>query len=196
MKTLNIIVSCAAVASVVALSGCQTTAQAKDEKAKSDAAIAQAQAETAAVQKKLDSEMVANKNQIAAAKKIPGSKLTQDGTLLFTAKGQSVAKPEDGVMGLTKARIAAETIAKANLLEVLKGGQITSSVTVGDMVFQSQQATSTVNGWLGGAVVETETTSVRESNLPDAEAVDRVVTAKASLEISAAALKNLQDYVE
>lgn len=203
MKIFNIVVSCVVLASVVALSGCQTTAQANEAKAKSDAAIADAkaetataQAETAAIQEKLDAEVAENKNQAMAAKEIPGSTLTEDGTLLFTAEGQSVAKAEDGAMGLTKARIAAETIAKANLLELLKGGLISSSVTVGDMMFQSQSVSSKVNGWLGGAILKTETTSEDESNLPDAEPVDQIVTAQASLEISLSAWNDLQEYVE
>ena len=207
MKILNTVVSCVAVASIVALAGCQTPSQAKEAKAESDAAIAeskanadaavaQAQAETAAVQEQLDTAMAEDANRDRAAKAIPGSTLTQDGTLLFSAEGQSVAKAEDGAMGLTKARIAAETIAKANLLEVIKGGLISSTVTVGDMMFQSQTVSTKVNGWLGGAVLKTATTSEKESNLPDAEPVDQIVTAQASLEVSLSAWEDLQDYVE
>jgi hypothetical protein len=203
MKILNIAVSCVALASVVVLSGCQTPAQAEEAKTKSDAAIAGAkaetavaQAETAAVQEKLDAEVAENKSQAMAAKEIPGSTLTEDGTLLFTAEGQSVAVAEDGAMGLAKARMAAEAIAKANLLEKIKGGLISSSVTVGDMMFQSQTVSTKVNGWLGGAVLKTETTSDEESNLPDAEPVDQIVTAQASLEISLSAWNDLQEYVE
>ncbi len=196
MKILNTVVSCVAVASIVALAGCQTPSQAKEAKAESDAAVAQAQAETAAVQEQLDAAMAEDANRDRAAKAIPGSTLTQDGTLLFTAEGQSVARAEDGAMGLTKARIAAEAIAKANLLEVIKGGLISSTVTVGDMMFQSQTVSTKVNGWLGGALLKTATTSEKESNLPDAEPVDQIVTAQASLEVSLSAWEDLQDYVE
>ncbi|RKX42927.1 MAG: hypothetical protein DRP64_08975 [Verrucomicrobia bacterium] len=196
MKILNTVVSCVAVASIVVLAGCQTPSQAKEAKAESDAAVAQAQAETTAVQEQLDAAKAEDANRDRAAKAIPGSTLTQDGTLLFTAEGQSVAKAEDGAMGLTKARIAAETIAKANLLEIIKGGLISSTVTVGDMMFQSQTVSTKVNGWLGGALLKTETSSEKESNLPDAEPVDQIVTAQASLEVSLSAWEDLQDYVE
>ncbi len=196
MNALKIVVSSLAVASTLALTGCQTTAQANEAKAKSDAAIAAARAETAEVQKKLDAAIAEDKNQERAAKEIPGSTLTEDGTLLFTATGQSVAIAEDGAEGLAKARIAAETIAKANLLEILKGGLITSSVTVGDIMFESQSVSTKVSGWLGGAVLESETSSEEESNLPDADPVDHIVTAKASLEISLSAWEELQEYVE
>lgn len=192
MKTLNIVASCVAVASVIALSGCQTPAQ----KEKSDAAIAEAKAETAAVQEKLDAEIAENEKHEMAAKAIPGSTHTENGTLLFTAEGQSVAAAEDGFMGIIKARLTAETIAKANLLEKVKGGLITSSVTVNDMKFQSHTANTQVNGWLGGAVLETSTTSEDESNLPDAEPVDTIVTTEASLEISISAWNDLREYVE
>jgi len=116
--------------------------------------------------------------------------------LLFTAEGQSVAVAADGPMGLLKARITAETIAKANLLETIKGGVISSSVTVGDMMFGSQSASTEVEGWLVGVTLKIETTSKKESNLPDAEPVDQIVTAQATLEIPLSAWENLSDYVE
>jgi hypothetical protein len=64
------------------------------------------------------------------------------------------------------------------------------------MMFQSQRATSVVNGWLAGAKVETSSEANGQSRLPDAKPVDRVITATASLELSEAAWKNLKDYVE
>ena len=206
--------SSVAVASVIALTGCQTTTQANDAKMKSDAAIADAKAETAAVQAESDAAiaqakaeadaiqaelnvaMDENNKQTEAAKAIPGSTLTDDGKLLFAAEGQSVAKAAEGAEGLARARMAAETIAKANLLEIIKGGLISSTITVDDMMFESQTVTTKVNGWLGGAVLDSSATSEEKSNLPDAKPVDQIVTAKASLEISLAAWENLQDYVE
>ena len=209
MNTLKIVVSSLAIVGMLALTGCQTTTQANEAKAESDAAIAAANAETAAVQAeadaaivqaqsekaevqaKLDAAIAAEESHALAAKEIPGSTLTDNGTLLFTAEGQSVAIAEDGATGLARARLAAETIAKANLLEVIKGGQIASSVSVGDMMFESQAVSTKVSGWLGGAVLDTETTSEEKSNLPDAEPVDQIVTARASLEISLSAWKDL-----
>ena len=82
------------------------------------------------------------------------------------------------------------------LLEIIKGGLISSTITVDDMMFESQTVTTKVNGWLGGAVLDSSATSEEKSNLPDAKPVDQIVTAKASLEISIAAWENLQDYVE
>ncbi len=203
MNKLNLVVSCIAVGSVVVLSGCQTLGGG----AKADEELAAAKAETAAVQAEADAAIAEAKAETAAAqaeaetltmaaKSVPGSVLTQNGTLLFAAQGQSVAMAEDGALGVAKARVAAETIAKVNLLEILKGALISSSVRVGDMEFESQTVTATVSGWLGGVVLETSSTAEDQSRLPDAEATDETVTCKASLEISEKAWANLQDYVE
>jgi hypothetical protein len=53
-----------------------------------------------------------------------------------------------------------------------------------------------VNGWLAGAKVEVSSLANERSRLPDAEPVDQVITATASLELSGAAWENLKDYVE
>lgn len=236
MKILNTLTMSVAITAIMLQTGCMTTKQVDAAKVESDAALAEAQAETVAVRAEMEAAMdQANADKTAAvaavksdaaaavgaaeaenavmkgqldeaiaqdemharaAKEIPGSVLTANGTLLFTAEGQSVAKAEDGAEGQTKARMAAETIAKANLLELIKGGMISSSVSVGDMMFGSQTITSTVSGWLGGAVVDTEVTAEEKSNLPDAKPIDKIVTATATMEISISAWKDLQDYVE
>jgi hypothetical protein len=225
MKFMKAVVSSLAVAGAVSLTGCMTTSQADEVKVKSDAAIAAAQAETeaakaegeaalaqamtdskaalaqaeaekAGIQLQLEEAMTKDASQQQAAMAIPGSTLTQNGTLMFTAEGQSVAVAADGAIGVAKARMAAETIAKANLLEIIKGGLISSSVSVGDMMFQSQAVSTTVHGWIGGVVLDTATTANEQSRLPDADPVDQIVTAKASLEISLEAWEDLQDYVE
>lgn len=225
MKVLKTLLASSVITALVLQTGCQTTKQAEEAKAEADAKIAAAEAETDAVrtemeaalaaakadaakavaaaesknaelQAQLDEAMAEDAQQERAAREIPGSTLTADGTLLFEANGQSVAEAEDGAAGLAKARMAAETIAKANLLEIIKGGLISSSISVGDMMFQSQQVSSEVSGWLGGVVLNTESTKEKESHLPDAEPVDQIVTATASLEISLSAWKNLQEYVE
>jgi hypothetical protein len=225
MKFMKAVVSSLVVAGAVSLTGCMTTTEADEVKVKSDAAIAAAQAETEAVkaegeaalaqamtdskaavaqveaekagiQVELEEAMTKDASQQQAAMAIPGSTLTQNGTLLFTAEGQSVAVATDGAIGIAKARMAAETIAKANLLEIIKGGLISSTVSVGDMMFQSQTVSATVHGWIGGVVLDTAATANEQSRLPDAEPVDQIVTAKASLEISLEAWEDLQDYVE
>jgi hypothetical protein len=214
MKFTKAVVSSLVVAGAFSLTGCMTTSQVDAAKAESDAEVAAAQAETAAVkvemeaavaqaeaekagiQVQLEEAMAADASQKQAAMAIPGSTLTQDGTLMFTAEGQSVAEATDGAIGIAKARVAAETIAKANLLEIIKGGLISSSVSVGDMMFQSQTVSTTVNGWIGGVVLDTATTANEQSRLPGAEPVDQIVTSTASLEISLSAWEDLQDYVE
>ena len=132
----------------------------------------------------------------AQEKTIPGGNVNEQGLLVFTAQGQSVAKAGEGAMGLAKARIAAETIAKANLLEVVKGALITGSVTVGDMEFESQAVSAQVNGWLSGAEVTTTIPDTMQSRLPGAKPVDQLVTATATLKLSPEALKNLKEFVE
>ncbi|MCK5834224.1 MAG: hypothetical protein KAG98_00650, partial [Lentisphaeria bacterium] len=37
---------------------------------------------------------------------VPGAVVTQDGNLLFVATGESVAKVEDGALGVVKAKVA------------------------------------------------------------------------------------------
>jgi len=194
MKKVNVVVSCVAVIGLAAITGCQTMGDAAQEE--SDAALAKSQAETAAVQAELDAARAEADTKAQAAKSVPGSTLTQTGTLMFTAQGQSVAAAEDGALGVAKAQLAATTIAKANLLEILKGALISSSVTVGDMEFQSQAVSATVSGWLGGVIVETSSSATEQSRLPDAEPVDQMITATATLELSSEAWENLKDYVE
>ncbi len=195
MKKLNVVVSCVAVLGLATITGCQTMGGGAAQE-EADAALAQSQAETAAVQAELDAARADADTKAQAAQSIPGSTLTQTGTLLFKAEGQSVAVAEDGALGVAKARLAAETIAKANLLEILKGALVTSSVTIGDMMFESQLVTTTVSGWLGGVTLETGSSTADQSRLPNAEPVDQMITAKATLELSAEAWENLKDYVE
>ncbi len=195
MKKLNVVVSYVAVLGLATITGCQTMGGGAAQE-EADAALAQSQAETAAVQVELDAARADADTKAQAAQSIPGSTLTQTGTLLFAAEGQSVAVAEDGALGVAKARLAAETIAKANLLEVLKGALISSSVTVGDMMFQSQLVSTTVSGWLGGVILESSSSASDQSRLPNAEPVDQMITSTATLELSAEAWGNLKDYVE
>ena len=195
MKKLNVVVSCVAVLGLVSITGCQTMGGGAAQE-EADAALVQSQAETAAVQAELDAARAEADTKAQAAQSIPGSTLTQTGTLLFTAEGQSVAVAEDGALGVAKARLTAETIAKANLLEILKGALVSSSVTVSDMMFQSQLVSTTVSGWLGGVILTTSSSANEQSRLPNAEPVDQIITSTATLELSEEAWENLKDYVE
>lgn len=127
---------------------------------------------------------------------VPGAVVTQEGNLLFVATGESVAKIEDGALGVVKAKVAAAVIAKTNLLEILKGAVIGGSTTVADLMFTSQSASSTVDGWLAGVVVESAAKSERKSNLPGAKEKDQIVTAKATLEVTGDGWEALKKSVE
>lgn len=126
---------------------------------------------------------------------VPGATATDAGTLIFSAEGQSIAAASDQV-SLAKARVAAATVAKANLLETIKGALVSSSVNVGDLMFKSQEASTTVQGWLARTSVVVEDIVVEASRLPAPAPGDQIVTAVASLEISACDLDDLKEYVE
>jgi hypothetical protein len=127
---------------------------------------------------------------------VPGAVITEDGTLLFTASGESVAKAEDGALGVVKAKAAAAVVAKTNLLEVLKGAVLGGSTTVADLMFTSQSASSAVDGWLAGVVIESTVKAERKSNLPGAKEKDQIITVKASLEVSGKGWEALKRSVE
>lgn len=139
---------------------------------------------------------VENQQPVAPKEMVPGAVVTQSGNLLFVATGESVAKVEDGALGVVKAKVAASVIAKTNLLEILKGAVIGGSTTVADLMFTSQSASSTVDGWLAGVVIDSTVASERKSNLPGAKEKDQIVTAKASLEISGDGWEALKKSVE
>lgn len=132
---------------------------------------------------------------------VPGATVTEDGSLIFSAEGQSIATMESPI-SIAKAKVAAATTAKANLLEVIKGALISSSTKVEDLMLVSQSAEKKVNGWLARATVEIvplEEIVVEKTNLPqepDIEPTEQVVTAIATLILSQEDLDALKPYVE
>jgi hypothetical protein len=124
-----------------------------------------------------------------------GAQVTENGTFLFSATGQSVADSTDPV-SIAKAEIAAATIAKANLLESIKGALISNSVTVNNLMLESQTATATVQGWLSRANVTITRVKPTPTNLPVEKSPMEIITAVAALEVSEADVENLNQFAE
>jgi len=121
---------------------------------------------------------------------VPGATITDEGCVMFSATGEAVAAKEDDALAMAEARVAACVIAKANLLEKIKGSMITSSASVGDLMFRSQEAELEVRGFLARATVSVEDEpATRLGTSP-------IVTAKATLVLSEEEYAALQDYVE
>jgi hypothetical protein len=124
-----------------------------------------------------------------------GAQVTENGTFLFTATGQSVANATDPA-SIAKAEIAAATIAKANLLESIKGALISNSVSVNNLMLESQAATATVQGWLSRAQVTITRVEPTETKLPVERNPMEIITAVASLEVAKDDVENLSKFVE
>lgn len=117
-------------------------------------------------------------------------------SVTFTSEGVSVADPSDA-LSVAKAEITAATIAKANLLEKLKGSVLSNNVKVSDLMFVSQEAELSVYGWLNNVTVEiVEEEPPAPTNLPVESPESVVVTATATVEVSMEDLEDLSDYVE
>jgi len=125
-----------------------------------------------------------------AAPVIPGAEVTEDGCYVFKAVGTSVVAKEDDPLSLVEAQVAACTMARANLLELVKGAMIESDVSVGDLMFKSQEARVSVAGFLGRAKVEL--VQAEPSRLPQ----PMIVTAVATLTLTEDEIANLEKYVE
>jgi hypothetical protein len=132
---------------------------------------------------------------------VPGAIVTENGAIVFSAAGQSVCLTESP-LSVAKAEVAATTVAKANLLEVVKGALVSSNAKVKDLVLTSQTAEKTVNGWLARATVEIvplKAIVVEKTNLPtkqDTGPKEQMVTAIATLTLSAEDMDALKPYVE
>jgi len=113
----------------------------------------------------------------------------------FTATGVSVGDPSDS-LSMAKAEVAATTIAKANLLEKLKGSVLSNEVSVTDLKFTSQAAKLTVTGWLNRADVVIIEEEEEPSNLPKVTEDSVIVTAVASLKVTYAELNALSEHIE
>ncbi len=118
--------------------------------------------------------------------KVPGAETATRGTVTFSASASSVVAKQGDPLAMLEAREAAETMALANLLKKIKGAYVTSEVTVGDLMFSSQEATTRVDGFLARADVE----------LVPSEPDKTVVTARATLTIPRSHLKSLDEYAE
>ena len=121
---------------------------------------------------------------------VPGATITDDGCVMFSAEGQAVASKEDDALAMAEARVAAAVVAKANLLEAVKGAMLTSSASVGDLMFRSQEAELEVQGFLSRSTVTyAAPPATRLGTSP-------VVTAVATLVLSPEEYANLAAYVE
>jgi len=84
---------------------------------------------------------------------IPGAVINDEGAVVFSAEGTSVIQEPGNPISEAKAELAAVTIAKANLLALIKGEVLTSKVRVADLEFLSEEASSAVRGLLARATV-------------------------------------------
>ena len=120
---------------------------------------------------------------------VPGAE-TVGSKVVFSATGSSVAASENG-LDIEKARVAAAVIAKANLLELIKGAHISSSVSVDDLEFASQEAATMVEGLLARARISYATTE----EVPEYEKPALTITATASLALQPSEVAFLKAYV-
>jgi len=86
---------------------------------------------------------------------VPGADV-KGGAVVFSAEAVSVVVKQGDPLSLLEAQEAAGLMAKAKLLEKVKGQFISSAVKVGDLMFESQEATAATQGFLSRATVEYE----------------------------------------
>lgn len=120
---------------------------------------------------------------------VPGAQVTESGTLVFSAEGSSPIMKANDAMALLEARTAAAVIAKANLVEKIKGAYVAGSVEVRDLAFAAQSAGASTEGLLARAVVT-------YMPLERTGQMAMVVTAVASLELTVEQFMDLKTYVE
>ncbi len=123
-----------------------------------------------------------------AAMHVPGAEATGDGTYIFTARATAPIAKQGDELSLLEARMAASVMAKANLVERIAGGVLTSEATVDALMFETQAASAVVEGTLSRAAVEFEE--------PDGDDEPTSVTAVATLELTRRQLRKLEAYVE
>ena len=132
---------------------------------------------------------------------VPGATVTEDGMIMFTAEGKSVAETTDA-LSVAKAEVAAKVVAKANLLEIVKGALVSSSAKVSNLMLVEQSAEQKVYGWLARTtveIVEVEKPIAEKTNLPVdpvAEPKTQIVTAIATLTLSEEDFANFEPFVE
>lgn len=123
------------------------------------------------------------------ARVVPGAEVV-DGVVTFSATGSSVVTKDGDALAMLEAQVAAECMAKANLLAKIKGEMVGQDVSVGDLMLESQVAKSQVNGFLGRAELEIM------KPVPSKLGVPPVVTAKATLRLNCGEMMKLADYIE
>jgi hypothetical protein len=124
-----------------------------------------------------------------SASHVPGGKMS-DGIVTFSATGKSVVAKEGDPLSEVEAEVAASTRAKANLLELIKGARIGESITVGDLMFESQEATLEAMGFLARAEVKVMPRAESRLGTPP------YVTAVAELKILKSELADMSAYLE
>ncbi len=118
---------------------------------------------------------------------VPGATV-EDGMVIFKGEGMSVVAKEGDPLSLVEAKTAAAVMAKADLLETIKGAFVSNRSEVRDLMFESQQAMVVVEGFLARSVVTYE---------EQARGVEpMVVKAKATLTLSCAQIAMLEKYAE
>ena len=125
-----------------------------------------------------------------AGPQVPGADVTETGAVVFSATGKSVVEEVGDAYSTIKAEAAAETMAKANLLGKIAGVSLSQGITVGDLLFESQEAQTAVAGWLARATV---TFAETEAGLGPA---DPTIIATATLAISASEVDDLELYAD
>ncbi|MDP6438523.1 MAG: hypothetical protein QGH74_02715 [Candidatus Brocadiia bacterium] len=125
----------------------------------------------------------------ASAPTIAGAD-SADGAIVFSATGKSIVDEVGDPYALITAEAAAGTTARANLLGKIKGVSLSQGVSVGDMLFESQEAEAAVAGWLARATV---TFALAEERRGDP---DPTITATATLTLSADEFASLELYAD
>jgi len=118
---------------------------------------------------------------------VPGAEVSK-GVVTFKGEGTAVAAKEGDPLSLEEARLAAATIAKANLLANIKGEFVMGRVSVEGLMFEGQEATCHVEGFLSRAIIEYPPR--------DRLAPPSVVKAVATLRLSCEEVGKLRRYVE
>ncbi len=119
---------------------------------------------------------------------IPGADVADDGTYIFKAEGTAIVMKPGEDMDVAGAKLAAETMARANLLKKIKGVYLTENITVADLLLQKQAARSETSGWLSRADVVCDS--------PEGRLRPKTVRATATLRLSREEIYCLKEYVE
>jgi hypothetical protein len=114
--------------------------------------------------------------------------VAEDGTYVFKAEGTAIVVKPGNDMDVAGAKLAAETMARANLLKKVKGVYLTENISVADLLLEKQTARAETRGWLSRADVACDD--------PDGRIRPKTVRATATLRLSEEEINRLKDYVE